>query len=83
MRDASPDPSPARTTFTCTLCGRNTITSVEGLFHNPTPGSPRRFCSPACRQAAYRRRPAGAPEHTPLQHYGGRTRNLNSKDQPD
>ena len=83
MRDAYPDQPAHRTTFACTLCGRTTVTSITGLFHNPTTGSPRRFCSPACRQAAYRRRQAGAPEHTPLQHHGGRARNLNQQDQPD
>jgi len=35
-----------------------------------------RFCTPACRQAAYRRRRAAAPEDTPAQHQGGRSRKL-------
>lgn len=86
MRDAypgrgTPDP-PARAATTCTLCGRTTVTSIEGLFHNPATGSPRRFCSPACRQAAYRRRQAGAPETTPPQRHGGRNRTLTNQDQP-
>jgi len=60
----------------CECCGHSTVTAVEGLFVNPKPGSPRRFCSPACRQAAYRRRRAGVNESTPAQRQGGRNRRL-------
>jgi hypothetical protein len=73
MRYAS---DPARHGYHCAACGRHVLTAIDGLFHNPAVGSPARFCSPACRQAAYRRRRAGAPENTPLQHRGGRTRRL-------
>ncbi len=79
MRDALP-PGPggqARTGFTCQSCGQQVITSVDGLFTNPARGSHRRFCTPACRQAAYRRRSASVPEDQPRQHTGGRARQLN------
>jgi hypothetical protein len=78
MRDALP-PNPAghaRAGFTCQACGQVIITDVEGLFHNPTRGSTQRFCTPACRQAAYRRRNAGTTENAPRQRTGGRTRRL-------
>jgi hypothetical protein len=78
MRDALP-PTPdgrARHGFTCPVCDRQIVTSVEGLFTNPARGSRQRFCSPACRQAAYRRRRAAAPETEPLQPRGGRSRSL-------
>jgi hypothetical protein len=78
MRDALP-PSPAgypRRGFTCQACGRLVVTDIEGLFTNPARGSSQRFCSPACRQAAYRRRRATVAENTPRQHTGGRTRQL-------
>lgn len=78
MRDAL-TPSPdgyARWGFTCQACGTGSVTTVDGLFTNPERGSQQRFCSPACRQAAYRRRQAAAPENTPRQHTGGRTRRL-------
>lgn len=74
MRDASD--RPAREISRCERCGADTVIAVEGLFRNPEPGSPRRFCSPACRQAAYRRRRAGVAETTPAQPTGGRNRNL-------
>ena len=74
MRDAFPPP--ARHGFTCACCGWFTLTAIDGLFTNPRPGSPARFCSPACRTAAWRRRRAGAPENTPRQHHGGRGRHL-------
>jgi hypothetical protein len=48
----------------------------RGLFANPSPGGTRRFRTPACHQAAYRRRRADAPEDTPTQHRGGRSPNL-------
>ena len=75
MRDASDQPD--RQGFTCGVCGRFVTTAVEGLYTNPAVGSPRRFCTPGCRQAAYRRRRARAAETTPLQHHGGRSRRLN------
>jgi len=75
MRDASD--RPARTVTICQRCGAETVIAVDGLFRNPQPGSPRRFCSPACRQAAYRRRNAGVAETSPTQRTGGRDRNLN------
>ncbi|MFP5318470.1 MAG: hypothetical protein ACLGI2_09250 [Acidimicrobiia bacterium] len=74
MRDASD--RPARATSRCECCGTDTVIAVEGVFANPRPGSPRRFCSPACRQAAYRRRRVGAGEAAPLQRSGGRDRSL-------
>ncbi len=74
MRDASD--KAARHGFTCPVCARFTVTAVDGLFRNPGVGSPQRFCSPACRQAAYRRRRAGVPEDTARQTTGGRNRNL-------
>jgi hypothetical protein len=74
MRDASD--RPARKISNCECCGSDTIIAIENLFSNPQPGSPRRFCSPACRQAAYRRRRAGVAESTNLQRSGGRNRNL-------
>ncbi len=81
MRDASD--APDQSGFTCPVCGRYTTTAIEGLFNNPAVGSPRRFCTPGCRQAAYRRRRAGATETTPLQHRGGRRRSLTRDDQRD
>jgi hypothetical protein len=75
MRDASD--RPPRTVSICQCCGSETVIAVEGLFRYPEPGSPRRFCSPACRQAAYRRRQAGVDETTPAQRAGGRNRRLN------
>ncbi|MGH9157109.1 MAG: hypothetical protein ACRD1K_15010 [Acidimicrobiales bacterium] len=81
MRDASDQPR--REGFTCEGCGRLTVTAVEGIFRNPTVGSPRRFCTPACRQAASRRRRAGIPESTPRQHQGGRGRRLTPPPGPD
>jgi len=74
MRDASD--RPARVVSRCECCGADTVIAVKGVFANPAPGSTRRFCSPACRQAAYRRRQAGADEDAPLQRSGGRDRNL-------
>ncbi len=86
MRDASEvlrDASglPARVEFWCECCGRNIVTAIDGLFYNPQTGSPRRFCTPGCRQAAYRRRKAGTPENNPLQYTGGRNRSLNKEAQ--
>ena len=70
-RDASPRPE--RTGFTCATCGRFNITRIEGLFHRVRAGSPQRFCDHACRQAAYRRRRAGAAEDTPCSSAEGGT----------
>ena len=67
--------------FSCAVCGRAVITRIEGLFSNPRGGSPRRFCSPACRVAAHRRRQAGVPENTPLQRLGGRKRRLGTTEE--
>jgi C4-type Zn-finger protein len=75
LRDASD--SPRREGFTCPVCGRFIVTFVEGIYASPHTGSPRRFCTPACRQAAQRRRDADASETTPLQYTGGRRRRLN------
>jgi hypothetical protein len=78
MRDALP-PNPAglaRWGFTCQACGSIIVTAVDELFTNPPRGSRQRFCSPACRQAAYRRRHAHVAEDAPRQHAGGRTRGL-------
>jgi hypothetical protein len=74
MRDASD--RPPREVSRCECCGAHTVIAVEGVFRNPEPGSTRRFCSPACRQAAYRRRQAGVAESVPVQRRGGRDRGL-------
>jgi hypothetical protein len=63
MRNAS-DP-PARHGITCASCGAFTLTAIEELFSNPRVGAPQRFCDPACRAAAWRRRQAGVHENTP------------------
>ena len=83
MRNASrwpdgqaPNDEPARTSFVCACCGRTVVTVVEGSFYNPPVGSKRRFCDPACRQAAWRRRKAGVAEATAPQRTGGRARRL-------
>jgi hypothetical protein len=75
MRDAYENLG--RTSLICACCQREIVTAIEGLFYNPPNGSPQRFCSHACRQAAYRRRQAGTTEATPRQRQGGRNRNLN------
>jgi len=77
MRDTStPDTTTeGREGFTYASRQRLHVTAIEGLFYNPQVGSPNRFCSPACRTAAWRRR-AGAPEDTPRQHQGGSNRRL-------
>jgi hypothetical protein len=62
--------------FTCQACGTVVVTAVDELFTNPPRGSRQRFCSPACRQAAYRRRHAHVDEDAPRQHTGDRTRGL-------
>lgn len=83
MRDALP-PSPdgyPRRGLICQACGRTVVITVEGLFDNPTRGSHQRFCSPSCRQAAFRRRRAGAAEDEPRQLTGGRDRHLTNRPQ--
>ncbi len=86
MRDAIPLPASRdglqRTGLRCQCCGRVIVLSVEGLFTTATRGSTQRFCGPACRQAAYRRRRAQTPENTPAQHQGGRRRRLNPSPPP-
>jgi len=73
---ARPGGEPKRTSFVCGCCGRTVVTAVEGLYYNPPAGSKRRFCDPACRQAAWRRRKHGISEAAPLQRKGGRSRRL-------
>jgi hypothetical protein len=68
--------TPARVGFVCPPCGRFVPTSVGGRVLRVGRGSPPRFCSPSCRQAAYRRRRAGVAEDMPLQLGGGRDRSL-------
>ena len=60
MRNASEPPR--RHGLICASCGTYTVTAVDALFSNPRVGSPQRFCSPACRVAAWRRRQAGVGE---------------------
>jgi hypothetical protein len=78
MRDASHQPD--REGFTCPVCGRFIVTAIDGLWRTRRAGSGRRFCDPACRQAAYRRRRAGVAETTPRQTTGGRDRHLITTD---
>jgi len=81
MRNALP-PNAAgypRHGFTCQSCGRIVVTDIEGIIRNPERGSTQRFCTPACRQAAFRRRRAEAAENQPRQHTGGRTRRLSKR----
>jgi hypothetical protein len=73
---------PARSELTCACCGKTIITAIEGLYYNPPVGSPQRFCSPACRQAAWRRRRAGVDETAPSQLTGGRSRSLRQQNPP-
>lgn len=80
MRNASEHTD--RHGFTCPVCGRFIVTAIDGLFADTAAGRPRRFCSPGCRQAAWRRRHAHVDETTPLQHRGGRARNL-QREQPE
>lgn len=65
-----------RVGYICPPCGRFVATEVDGWVFRVTRGSPPRFCSPSCRQAAYRRRQAGVAEDVPLQLSGGRGRSL-------
>lgn len=79
-RDASATPAreraPKRSGYTCPPCGRFVPTEVDGVVFRTRTGSPPRFCSPGCRQAAYRRRQAGVAEDVALQLRGGRDRSL-------
>ena len=81
MRNALPTTPDGltRSGVTCQACGQVVVTSIQGLYHNPAVGSPQRFCSPACRQAAWRRRRAGVAEDAPRQHTGGRRRKLTNQ----
>lgn len=82
MRDAlteGPD-GISRRGLVCECCGRVVVTAVEGVFRNPAVGSVQRFCSSACRQAAYRRRLSGVAEDLPRQRTAGRGRRLNRAD---
>jgi hypothetical protein len=79
MRDASERSD--RELSRCQCCSRDTVIAVKGLFRNPKTGSPRRFCSPACRQAAYRRRKVGIAETAPAQLKGGRGRRLRADEE--
>ena len=67
---------PRRTEFACARCQRTVTTAIEGLFYNPRVGSPQCFCSPSCRQAAWRCRRAAAPKATALRWRGERSRRL-------
>lgn len=67
------------TGFTCPPCGRFVPTEVDGMVLGARRGSPPRFCSSGCRQAAYRRRQAGVSEDTALQLRGGRDRSLGER----
>ena len=82
MRDAFPLPPNrhgyARTGMTCQHCSREIVFSVEDHFQVPARGSKQRFCTPACRQAAYRRRRALVAENAPPQRHGGRGRKLST-----
>jgi len=75
FRDALPDPA-QRQGFECVCCGRFTVMAVAGLFANPRVGSPTRFCGPACRSAAWRRRRANVAENTDRLYHGGSRRRL-------
>ncbi len=66
----------------CECCGRQIVLSVQEHYKLPARGSTQRFCDPACRQAAYRRRRADVPENTPAQRQGGRRRRLNPSIKP-
>ena len=82
MRDALPEGPDGlvRSGLVCECCGRVVVTIVEGLFSNPAVGSVQRFCSAACRQAAYRRRLSGVAEDLPRQRTAGRGRRLDRAD---
>ena len=77
-RKVSPagQPPAAVSGFVCPPCGRFIRTDLDGVLWQARCGSPPRFCSPGCRQAAYRRRQAGVAESVKLQLAGGRNRSL-------
>jgi hypothetical protein len=80
LHDASCLPSEVTPVgFVCPPCGRFVRTDLDGVLLRSRTGSKPRFCSPGCRQAAYRRRRAGVGEDAPLQHNGGAKRSLSSK----
>jgi hypothetical protein len=84
LRDASLSATEASPVgFVCPPCGRFVRTDLDGVILRPRTGSKPRFCSPGCRQAAYRRRRAGVGEDAPLQHRGGAKRSLSSKERSD
>jgi len=84
LRDASPTgtrtgpPETLPVGFICPPCGRFIRTDLDGVLWRARTGSPPRFCSPGCRQAAFRRRRAGADEGVRLQQRGGRNRSLDA-----
>ena len=71
--------APQRAGFICPPCGRFVPTEIDGVVLRTPTGSPPRFCSPGCRQAAYRRRQAGVGEDVALQLRGGRDRSLGER----
>ena len=80
LRDASSSATEVSPVgFVCPPCGRFVRTDLDGVLLRARTGSKPRFCSPGCRQAAYRRRRAGVGEDAPLQHEGGAKRSLSSK----
>jgi hypothetical protein len=52
-----------RTGLQCQCCGHEIVLAVESVFARTPRGSAQRFCGPACRQAAYRRRQAHVEEN--------------------
>lgn len=89
LRDASSTgprtgPSePQHTGFICPPCGRFIRTDLDAVLWRARTGSPPRFCSPGCRQAAFRRRRAGVDEGVRLQQRGGRNRSLDAGEAGD
>jgi hypothetical protein len=73
---AAVDVAVAPVGFICPPCGRFVRTDLDGVLWRARTGSAPRFCSPGCRQAAYRRRRAGVNEGVALQLGGGRNRSL-------
>ena len=84
LRDASPTGARPRSAaaqpagFICPPCGRFVATDLDGVLWRARTGSLPRFCSPACRQAGFRRRRAGVDEGLRLQREGGRNRSLDA-----
>jgi hypothetical protein len=83
LSDACAGTEKAPTGFVCPPCGRFIRTDLDGVLFRSRTGSAPRFCSPGCRQAAYRRRRAGVGEDAPLQHAGGRARSLSRRTSGD